>query len=681
MAILLADYDEQRDYLSNFEPFVLDRLKAWPHAEEVRPTKLAAALRDEFSLPSIPINTVTALRDRAKRGGFIRRDRRTGKDYPNQHNLESVSEIAPGRTTILAHFTALNDALCGHAEQVFELRWSEAQAERALERFMEDFGVEMALARHEGRLSGSPSASDEQCAVVHSFARHALEREPEHLDYLEEMVKGSMLTNVIYFQDLGSWKPTIDRLIVFLDTPFVLRILELETDEVTSAGLELMRLLASFDIPIRIFEHTVEEVLGVLEAIKNSLTRARRKEFNAQTVSAIHRASVEHLMERGWAAGEIQEIISDIEGRLNSLGVTVEGTPEYTRSLAVDESRFEKTLERFGYRYDYQITKDVRSLTAVHRLRSGRPSADLSKTPAIFITSNTRLVSASNRFFREAGHASPVPHCMSDVSLTTQLWLRRPGTHSDVPRKVLMAESYAALNPSTELWSRYLKKIAKRRAEKAINDRQVKVLVLSGTARAALIEETHGLASRVTDETPLDVLRRYEKHVQQPVLAQASKAVENLNTTQEENARLRKEIEELQALGGRQTARLSTQDRQLDDQDRKLRELEAWRETQELRAQQRESRRSLARNVLGTTVAVAAVVGVLALGVSDTVTEPLMLALLGSVAALAAVSSVGWGFQKGRAWTVKTIGLVSALGGLVGLLYGVLLGETPPEAK
>jgi hypothetical protein len=105
MAILLANYDVDRDYFSNFEPFVLDCLREWPERRPVKPMELRTEIAGRFSLPDIPINTVTMLRERAARGGYLRR--RGQEFYPLPSKLQSVAEIAPERTETLAHFNAL----------------------------------------------------------------------------------------------------------------------------------------------------------------------------------------------------------------------------------------------------------------------------------------------------------------------------------------------------------------------------------------------------------------------------------------------------------------------------------------------------------------------------------------------------------------------------------------------
>jgi hypothetical protein len=680
MAILLANYDEQKDYLSNFEPFVLDRLKAWPDSEAVRSKALAERLSEAFCLPGIPINTVSLLRDRAKSGGYLRKGA-DGKDYPDRKALDKVSEIAPGRTEALSHFNALADSVRAYASEIFDVEWSEKEVEEALQRFAEEFGVEMAMARHNGGLSGAPDIDDETMVVVHSFARAAVEREPDHARYLDELVKGSMLANVIYFQDLGTWTPQVDRLVAYLDTPFVLRLLEVEPEEVAAAALELTELLADFEIPLRLFEHTVEEVIGVLEAVKHSLTRARRDEFNPQTVSAIHRESIEHLLRRGWGAGDIQSIISELDDRLKALGATIESTPPYSRELGLDERRFEKLLEQYGYRQEHQIVKDVRSLAGIFRLRKGQVCRDLSKTPAILLTSNGRLVRASTRFFEETGHGSPVAHCVSDLSLTTQLWLRRPSVHPAITYKLLMAESYAALQPSAELWSRYLKKIAMQKDKGAIDDRQVKILVLSSAGREGLLEITRGNANRVQDDTPLHVLDLYEEIVSRPAKEQASRASKAEQEMVEENRRLRGEIKTLRGEAEGQGKRLATQDRQLVHQEQKIDELERWREVETARGNARAKRIGIARRLAGMVLVGCLTSFAIGIGVVDIVASAVALTVIWMIVGGLALCVFAWAFSLGRSWAWRAVLVVSVITGIFGAIYGALLSDSSrPDA-
>ena len=161
--------------------------------------------------------------------------------------------------------------------------------------------------------------------------------------------------------------------------------------------------------------------------------------------------------------------------------------------------------------------------------------------------------------------------------MTTQLWLRKPGGHPEIPRKMLMAESYAALSPSNDTWAKYLTKIQQKREAGEINDQQVKVLVLSNSAREGSIEVTGDRASHVGDETPIEVLAQYEDVLKRPAEEAMAEASDSLRAVQQENQKLRNETKTLREEAADRDDRLASQDRQIGEQDKQLRELRRWK--------------------------------------------------------------------------------------------------------
>ncbi len=61
-----------------------------------------------------------------------------------------------------------------------------------------------------------------------------------------------MPTNVLYFHDIGSWSPNLLQLTIYLDTTPVVRILG-----------------------VRIFQHTLTEIQGVLDGVMHGPRQAR----------------------------------------------------------------------------------------------------------------------------------------------------------------------------------------------------------------------------------------------------------------------------------------------------------------------------------------------------------------------------------------------------------------------
>jgi hypothetical protein len=645
MGILLANYDEKRDFLANFEPFVEDRLQFWPAEQPVGPKKLSEALTEAFSFPPIPLNTVTELLLRAKKAGYLKRGH-DGKEYPHLKKLGGVEGNVLGqRSEILAHFAAVNDALRAYAAEKFGLDWSEVVADKALEAFTTEFGIEMAEARQAGRLDkGRNLDRREMLSVVHGFARHCLHRDAINFSYLEEMVRGSMLTSVLYFKDLGTWTPTIEHLIVFLDTPIALRLLGLAPEELRLGAEELMGMLDERKVPVRVFEHTVSEMLGVLEGVRANLERARQQQLDLSTLTNLNREVIEHLMHEGWGPGEVQEVMGDIDARLAQVGIAIEPTPPYTRALSVDDGRFEQILLNKSFT-KAQVTMDIKSITAVHRLRKGEAVRSLTRAGAIFVTPNPGLARASSYFFREQGLQSLIGQCMVDISLTTRLWLAKPAVSKEAPRKILIAECYAALNPSHAVWKKYLEKIAARRKAGDVTDEQVKTLVFSSAAQEGLFEIARNDPNLVTEQTPQEVIDRYEEAIRSPIEIDALRAEKELEAKRAENEELRDRERSDAKDREQQQAELLVQRKRLDEFERRQRDEE-----------DRQHRRSrLRRCVLGLVGAALALGSGVAILVSEVVSGSLGFAIVVFVALLVSLVSVGWGWRKPLRWSNSAI--------------------------
>ena len=60
---------------------------------------------------------------------------------------------------------------------------------------------------------------------------------------------------------------------------------------------------------------------------------------------------------------------------------------------------------------------------------------------------------------------------ITDFSLANITWLKAPVEASDLPTTQLLAFSYAALQPSSELLTKFLQEIEKLEAEGAISER------------------------------------------------------------------------------------------------------------------------------------------------------------------------------------------------------------------
>jgi hypothetical protein len=644
MAVVVATADEGMDYLAFFLPFVADRLKTWPVGQPVEPHELSKALCEGWGFPSVPTAVSRLLLQRAEKDALVSSVER--KFYVNQEKLLGMPDLAEKKQEMLAELNALAAAVVAYAHAVHGLDWNEETANGALERLTEDFGAELATAKREGGLAAGPELKDDEAlAVVYGFARRAVDRDPENFNRLVAMVQGTMIANALYFEDIRKLPNRLPELRVYLDTAPLLRALGLASSAVVLAAQEMLALMRSFRIPMFVFSHTVDEMTAILERIAVSLNRGAGGHQEQGRLSGRSREAVDAAIQAGMSSGEVHTLIANIEGRLWDLGVRRCETPPHGEAGHIDEGALADVLsEVVTYPSRGPLEKDLDSLAAVDRLRGATRPRDLAHTRALFITANNAVSSASRTFFRSIGRDSPIPHCMSDVGLTAQLWVRSSNRKPDLPRRLLIADCYSALGPGPELWERWVSHIIKLRERNKLSDEQLQTLIYHQQTKALLFEVAHGKLENVNDAVVAEVLARYEAEVRQP----AEDAAEAARDASDEERR--------QLLG--QVAQLT-----------------AWKENQEAEAvarqQQRSRRWRVARRTGGFLAAALLAAGFAALVVTDQIQGKFWWATATTLLVFLCAATVSWGLEKGWKAPIGALVTVGALSTLWVNAFGV----------
>jgi hypothetical protein len=366
------------------------------------------------------------------------------------------------------------------------------------------------------------------------------------------------------------------------------------------------------------------------------------------------------VIKAGMTSGEIHALIADIENRLLALGVHRCETPAHPEAAHIDETKFEQILnEVVAYQWKGPLEKDLDSLAAVDRLRGTTRPRDLSQARALFVTANNSLARASKSFFHGIGRGARVPHCMTDVAITAELWVRSSDRKPDLPRRLLIADCYSGLNPGPELWERWVGHIIKLRERGVVTDEQLQALVYHQQTKALLYEVSHGDPNNVNDAAVAEVLARYEAELRRPAEEAAESAEAARVTAEAERARLTGEVAQLTA----------------------------WRREQEEAEKADAARREKARRVGGHVGAGLALTTFVVLGLTGLVHGRTAWATSAVVVVLVAASSWAWGVRRPvhtMAWRA-----ILGVGAATALWFGVfnavpdtkITSHNPPAAK
>lgn len=232
LALLKVNFDQGHDHIEMFMPFVRDCVASLPN-DEFGSEEIRALVRDrhELTLPESVLGTLLA---RSARRGELRRSegryRRIGLRVASP-TVTEVRERIGGEHVNLA--TALRAFALGRGIQIE----SDEEALALILRFFEQFHVALLIDDTPGPLFRlNEVVTRRQAALVARFLEDTFARDPIRTEYVRRMLEGFVLQNALLLKDLGLATRRFQRLVVYLDTGFILRALGLAgADHATSA--------------------------------------------------------------------------------------------------------------------------------------------------------------------------------------------------------------------------------------------------------------------------------------------------------------------------------------------------------------------------------------------------------------------------------------------------------------
>jgi hypothetical protein len=331
-----------------------------------------------------------------------------------------------------------------------------------------------------------------------------------------------MLANALYFPDIGAIPQRMSGVGVYFDTRIVVEAL-IGNEYLRRVRRELFQIVYDLGGQPLIFEDTEQEIRWVLQREARHLRRgtARQRGFGVLT---------QEIIDAGYEASDLELIAARLHKTLGTMKVAVRPRPAPTRSLTVDEKALERQL---GGRSSYSekpeaLLHDVNVITAIHRIRKGRKQYRLESCGAVFVTTNYPMVTTSREFFRSEHDLGGVSHVYADGTFETLMWLKKPLSAPDLPRRRIIADSLAALRPGEELWKNYSRQIEELRTDETLGEDDYILLKNSLEARIELMEVTLGDDEAFGAGTVQEVLRRSRASVQGEAAREAEELRERL---------------------------------------------------------------------------------------------------------------------------------------------------------
>lgn len=500
LAILKVNWERRRDYLEIFVPMVAEAIRLF-ESDIVTVPDLQRKLLEQFGL-AIPQNTLKTILIRTKKHGYIHQ-----KDHAYYRNHERLSEVKQSfrdvQQQVLQMYEDLVQQFVLFCQDQFAVTLSSYDADQAFQDYLRN--SELAI-RGKASVPVIPS-TNQQSLKSHKFYVGAFIQQLEltHSAYFsswETIVIGNMLANSVHLPDPAQPNRRFKGTDIYFDTSFLIYALGYAGEARQAPCLELLDLLYEVGAELKCFRHTLEEIYGILSACARLVSQGDVKDS--------YGPSMEYFLLNGFSASDIELFATRIERDLEARRIRVIDAPDYREHrYIIDEARLRHALsEQIPYRNPngQALDRDVASVSAIFRLRRGSQPYYVEESKAVFISTNSSLVRITNDVTLDESLPDAVPPCATDYTLTNMLWLKKPHRVPDLPRKRIIADYYAAIQPDEALLRQY-----QEETEKLLNDQKITsddyyLLRYTLEAKYGLMIATHGGDEPLTTMTVPEVL-------------------------------------------------------------------------------------------------------------------------------------------------------------------------------
>ena len=446
-----------------------------------------------------------------------------GAFYRNNKNLDQLN-FHTIQQKVIHSYEQLLDGLVQFVRENYNLDWHQDFANDMLVEYLQQNQVRLLNFLFESQtleqIEGQP-LDIEPKYVIAKFIENLQITRSSKLDFLETVIKGNMLANALFLTEPGSFQRNFVNTVIYLDAPLVIYALGYAGAPREKPIIELIELIRQYHGSIKVFKHSLEEIIGILNACANKIRR--------NDLDDVYGPSMEFFIIEGFSETDILMLIQNLIPNLASMGIEVVDKPTYDDySNVIGEEDFISYIkERIPYKDDTPVERDKDSIAAMHRIRKGQNYFIIEECKALFITLNTSLAYCARTYPDFNTTVGSVPLVMTDYELTNLLWLKNPSICPTLPRRIIIADSYAAVQPSNRLWARYLKSIEKLEEEDKIDKDQYFLLRYSIQARSELMDRTRGDESVFSDGTVQEIIDSVTKKIR-------AKDVEKINEVERE---------------------------------------------------------------------------------------------------------------------------------------------------
>ena len=544
VAFLKAQFDEGKDYLDMFQPLVEDEIRRYGK-DDIDLPGFKVAVRESTGI-SIPMDILRTILQRAtkhelltRQGGRFLRRRGVRRESALLGRMEEFSRGHLRLARALREFAGSRDV---------ELK-SDEGALVSLMRFLDAHHIAVVIGQ---RITiESSDGFGRLSQAIAAFVKHTIVEGGELAGVLEGIVKGLIVHNALLLRDIPIAQKHLERLTVFLDSGVLLYALGHAGPAEEQAMTEGLTAVQDAGATLAVFERTVDEMESILQLYEGRLGSTAGVRSLRDTPLTRHFLGIQAT------PADIRQEIALMRPKLAGLGIGIQGFPEYVPKFTEDESalaEFLKNPKKEEGADERRIWHDVRAVSAVITLRRGARPGRIFGASFVFASGSSPAVASATRWYRKSypEGLEPIVHFRA---VTNAAWVLRPVQASMLPIQELVAVCSAVLEPSSDVWSRFVEHLEKLVKSGAVNDEESVAVLAHHFTRIKLGD--FDSPDDVEATTVLDIVERVREEVASPFRSQLEEKEREAEQTRSALADARAENLAIKSRAKAQTDRIA----------------------------------------------------------------------------------------------------------------------------
>jgi hypothetical protein len=525
---------EKKDTIELILPFVTYAIgKITSIGNQIDVSLVAAFLSNNFGFSKIPHSVLYKAFTRLTKKSILKK---------NNHKLSLCKDLNESCRNIDLQQNKVRDQTARVIEELTEYLnlkkkyllkkdMSQEEVQNYFVKFLESRGY--FIYAEIGKLREIPSNENTLHYHISQFIIAEYEKKSELFLYIESIVKGLLLSRVVYgYIDL-QYNEKFKDVCMFMDTTLLLHIFGFKGNEDNNAAIQMIEILCNNSVPIKCFRHNYSEVYKIIEAYK----------FNIRNPLNRYGQTLEYFDELEYSVSDMDRVLANLEDYFKEKNIEIIDTPSLSSDgtgfitstdfpSVIGEVELKEHLSNFiSYRNDDALNNDVSSIAAISTLRRGKPFKKIEHCKALFVTTNQKLAYAAQMFFNNAERSFPL--LIDDLELTTLLWLKNHKRFSDLPTLKLIEIARLSLEPTEQIRTEFIKKIEQFKNEPTVTEeRAASFRQLIYTEKEKIMELIAANPENIP-EIQLDDLEQLSRHHYNSQLANENQGLKRrLNDTE-----------------------------------------------------------------------------------------------------------------------------------------------------